>query len=44
MQQKVLSRNEQARRAATALSSLLWLKYISANTKKRIFCRVIKKF
>jgi hypothetical protein len=40
---KVLSRTEQARRVATALSSLHWLKYISANTKKRIFCRVIKR-
>jgi hypothetical protein len=34
MKQKVLSRTEGARRAATALNSLLWFKYISVNTKK----------
>jgi hypothetical protein len=35
---------QQARRATTALNSLLWSKYISVNTKKRIFYSDRKHF
>jgi hypothetical protein len=35
---------QQARRATTALNSLLWSKHISVNTKKRIFYSDIKHF
>jgi hypothetical protein len=34
---EVLHRTEQARKATRALNSLHWRKYISVNTKKRIF-------
>jgi F0F1-type ATP synthase delta subunit len=40
--EEVLNRIEQARKATKTLNSLLWSKYISLNTKKRIFYTVVE--
>jgi hypothetical protein len=40
--EEVLNKIEQARKAKTALNSLLWSKYISINTKKLIFYTMIE--
>ena len=40
--EEVLHRTEQARKASAALNSFIWSNYISLNTKRWIFCRVIE--
>jgi hypothetical protein len=42
--EEVLNRIEQARKAASTLSSLLWRKHVSLNTKKRILYAVVETF